>query len=241
MATRLGTVTAETLETDGRRRLRARNRERLLAAASTLFAQRGYRGTTTKDIAEAAGITERTLFRHVPSKAALFRDAVIAPVESFVVGFTSAWSDRPRGARESEVEIREFFDNLLAVLESEHHLLQAMMACLAFESDDADFPELQKTLAPLLDTLDDVFAIEADIRGWTLDPVIGVRLIIGMALSITVHQDWLFAGHRRPRREAMVDELTKLTAWGVAGHAPHSPHEVLDQGGHRQGKQRGKR
>lgn len=233
-------MTAETLESDGRRRLRARNRERLLSAASALFAQRGYRGTTTKDIAEAAGITERTLFRHVPSKAALFREAVIAPVESFVVGFTSAWADRPRGARESEVEIREFFDNLLAVLESERNLLQAMMACLAFESDDADFPELQKMLAPLLDTLDQVFAIEADVRGWKLDPVIGVRLIVGMALSITVHQDWLFAGHRAPRRSALVDELTKLTTWGVAGRPPASSVEVLDDGAHRRGKQRHK-
>lgn len=233
-------MTAETLESDGRRRLRARNRERLLTAASTLFAQRGYRGTTTRDIAEAAGITERTLFRHVPSKAELFREAVIAPVESFVLGFTSAWSDRPRGARESEVEIREFFDNLLSVLESERHLLQAMMACLAFESDDADFPELQKTLAPLLDILDDVFAVEADLRGWQLDPVIGVRLIVGMALSITVHQDWLFAGHRQPRREALVDELTKLTAWGVVGRSPDSAVEVVDKGVHRRGKQRGK-
>jgi len=231
-------VTAEKLETDGRRQLRARNRERLLTAASTLFAQRGYRSTTTKDIAEAAGITERTLFRHVPSKAALFREAVIAPVESFVVDFTSGWSDRPRGARAAEVEIREFFDNLLAVLDGERHLLQAMMACLAFEPDDADFPELQKTVAPLLDTLDAVFAIEAEVRGWKLDPVIGVRLIIGMALSVIVHQDWLFAGHRRPSRGAMVDELTKLTAWGVAGRADQSPLDVLDEGGHRRGKQR---
>jgi len=70
-------------QTDGRRLVRAKNRERLLQAASELFSQRGYRGTTTRDVADAAGITERTLFRHVPSKAALFREAVIAPVEAF--------------------------------------------------------------------------------------------------------------------------------------------------------------
>jgi len=213
-------MSAETQEMDGRSLIRAKNRERLLLAASEMFAQRGYRGTTTRDIADAAGITERTLFRHVPSKAALFRQAVIAPVEAFVVDFRLSWSDRPRGSRDAELEIREFFENLLSVIESERHLLLALMACLAYESDDADFPELQDTLAPLLGTLDDIFAVEAGIRGWSLDPVIGVRIIVGMALAVTIHTDWLFAGHKQPRRAALVEQLTKLTTWGVTGHSP---------------------
>jgi len=216
--TRLGTVSAEPQETDGRRLLRARNRERLLLAASELFAQRGYRGTTTRDIADAAGITERTLFRHVPSKAALFREAVVSPVEAFVLDFGERWADRPRGSRAAEVEIREFFTNLLTVIEGERHLLLALMAALAYEPEDADFPELQKTLSPLLSTLDEIFTVEAGIRGWSLDPVIGVRMIVGMALAVTIHSDWLFAGHQPPRRAALVEELTKLTTWGVSGH-----------------------
>lgn len=213
-------MTADQPEMDGRRALRAKNRERLLAAASELFAQRGYRGTTTRDIADAAGITERTLFRHVPTKAALFRESVITPVESFVVEFNRGWSDRPRGSRETEVEVREFYANLLAVIEGERHLLLALMAALAYESEDADFPELQKTLAPMLDTLAEIFAVEAQIRGWQVDPAIGVRMIVGMALSVTVHADWLFAGHKQPRRAALVEELTQLTTWGLSGPRP---------------------
>jgi hypothetical protein len=77
----------------------------------------------------STGITERTLFRHVPSKAALFRDAVISPVEAFVEG--------DRGA--------------------------------------------------LLTSLDEIFKVEAGIRDWDLDPVIGVRAIVGMALAVTIH------------------------------------------------------
>jgi len=204
-------------QTDGRRLVRAKNRERLLQAASELFSQRGYRGTTTRDVAEAAGITERTLFRHVPSKAALFREAVIAPVEAFVTSFSQAWADRPQGARDTEVEVREFFANLLAVIEGERHLLLALMAALAYESEDEDFPELQHTLSPMLSTLDRIFAVEAELRGWTLDPVVGVRMIVGMALAVTVHADWLFADQKTPRREALVEQLTQLTTWGLAG------------------------
>lgn len=42
--------------------------ERILEAASGLFAQRGYQGTTTRAIAEAAGVNEVTVFRRFTSK-----------------------------------------------------------------------------------------------------------------------------------------------------------------------------
>lgn len=202
---------------DGRRQIGARNRERLLAAATELFAQRGYRGTTTKDLAAAAGITERTLFRHVPSKAALFRQAVIAPVDAFVRDFSTGWSDRPQGSRETEVEVREFYANLLVVINDERSLLQALLAALAYEANDADFPDLQLTFAPMLDALAEIFAVEAGIRGWTLDHGIAVRLIVGMALSVTLHSSWLFAGRADPARDVLVDQLTRFTVHGLNG------------------------
>ena len=43
-------------------------RQRILDAALRLFADRGYDGTTTKDLATAAHVAEGTLFRHFPSK-----------------------------------------------------------------------------------------------------------------------------------------------------------------------------
>ncbi|WNM23571.1 TetR/AcrR family transcriptional regulator [Demequina capsici] len=41
---------------------------RLALAALELFAERGYDATTVADIAERAGLTERTFFRHYPAK-----------------------------------------------------------------------------------------------------------------------------------------------------------------------------
>jgi AcrR family transcriptional regulator len=46
-------------------------RNRILKAALRLFAQRGYDGTTTRDLAEAADVAEGTLFRHFPNKKAI--------------------------------------------------------------------------------------------------------------------------------------------------------------------------
>lgn len=51
---------------------------RILNAAERLFAEHGYAGTRTADIARAAGVTERTLFKHFPDKASLL-ERVVAP------------------------------------------------------------------------------------------------------------------------------------------------------------------
>jgi len=44
----------------------------IIAAAASLFAQRGFNGTTTREIARVAGISEALLFRHFPTKRALY-------------------------------------------------------------------------------------------------------------------------------------------------------------------------
>lgn len=44
---------------------------KILRAAQRLFAQRGYGGTTTRDLAQAAGVAEGTLFRHFDNKKAI--------------------------------------------------------------------------------------------------------------------------------------------------------------------------
>jgi TetR/AcrR family transcriptional regulator len=45
----------------------------IVDAATRLFGKKGYDGTRTADIAAAAGVTERTLFRYFPSKEKLYR------------------------------------------------------------------------------------------------------------------------------------------------------------------------
>lgn len=49
----------------------AETQTRILQAAQKLFARRGYDGTTTKDLAQAAGVAEGTIFRHFENKKAI--------------------------------------------------------------------------------------------------------------------------------------------------------------------------
>ena len=49
-------------------------RKAIVNAAVPLFARDGFSGTTTREISEAAGISEALLFRHFPTKKALYRE-----------------------------------------------------------------------------------------------------------------------------------------------------------------------
>jgi AcrR family transcriptional regulator len=46
----------------------------IVDAAKPLFAQHGFAGTTTRQIALAAGVSEALVFQHFPSKAALYQE-----------------------------------------------------------------------------------------------------------------------------------------------------------------------
>ncbi|PYX83549.1 MAG: TetR family transcriptional regulator, partial [Acidobacteria bacterium] len=50
----------------------ARRKEQILEVAASLFARRGFQGTTTRQIADAAAVNEAIVFRHFRSKEALY-------------------------------------------------------------------------------------------------------------------------------------------------------------------------
>ena len=57
-------------------------RRQLLDAALELFSRKGFGGTTTKEIAAAAGVTEAIIFRHFPSKQALYTAVLDSKTEA---------------------------------------------------------------------------------------------------------------------------------------------------------------
>jgi AcrR family transcriptional regulator len=55
-------------------RMSGAERKRAIArAVAPLFARQGFHGTTTRDIARAAGVSEALIYRHFPSKESLYR------------------------------------------------------------------------------------------------------------------------------------------------------------------------
>lgn len=74
-------------------------REEILAIAAQLFARKGYRGTSMRDIGEASGVLGGSLYHHIKSKDALFvelhngaLDAAEARIAAAVAGLADPWA-----------------------------------------------------------------------------------------------------------------------------------------------------
>src|SRR5271169_4739760 len=53
-------------------------RSAIIQAVRRVFAEKGFHGTTTRELARAAGVSEALLFRHFPNKEALFTAMLMA-------------------------------------------------------------------------------------------------------------------------------------------------------------------
>ena len=76
-----------------RDRQRAQIRADISLAAFRLFIERGYDAVTTEEIATAAGVSPRTLFRHVPTKEEL----LLAPVRHGGAAIVNLLEQQPAG------------------------------------------------------------------------------------------------------------------------------------------------
>jgi AcrR family transcriptional regulator len=70
-------------------------RQRIIQGAAQVFAQKGYDGATTREIAQVAGVNEVTLFRHFGNKKNIF----MAVIERFsaLPGLEAAMKDQLTG------------------------------------------------------------------------------------------------------------------------------------------------
>jgi AcrR family transcriptional regulator len=90
--------------------VRGDGRRLLLESARALFAERGYAGTSTREIARAASVTEPMIFRHFGSKAKLFEEAVLAPFNTFVSDYIAPMCRRMNSTVGSTTSCRPIGD-----------------------------------------------------------------------------------------------------------------------------------
>src|SRR5580704_8766048 len=134
------------------RRPRGEPRKLLLAAARDLFARQDYRSTTTREIAEAAGVIEPLLFRHFGSKAALFRETVVVPFTSFVDDFGRTWQAVVPEETDEDELARQFVGQLYDVFVAHQGLVLTLLASEALSEEEmaeAGIADIRRALAVL--------------------------------------------------------------------------------------------
>jgi AcrR family transcriptional regulator len=195
------------------RRPRGAPRRLLLDAARTLFARQDYRSTTTREIAQAAGVTEHLLFRHFGSKAALFREALVLPFTSFVDEFGRTWqSVVPEETDEKELA-GHFVGQLYDVFVKHQGLLLTLMASHALSGEEiaeTGIADVRRALT----VLGRISAEGMNLRGMRSDhPDLPAHSTVAMIAGMAALRSTYF-GTKPPSREVIVEELVQAILHG---------------------------
>jgi AcrR family transcriptional regulator len=195
------------------RRPRGEPRRLLLDAARDLFARQDYRSTTTREIADAAGVTEALLFRQFGSKAALFRETMVVPFTSFVDGFGRTWQAVvPEDTDEDELA-SQFVGQLYDVFVEHRGLVLTLLASEPLseeEKADAGIADIRRALA----VLGRISAEGMAMRGMrSSHPDLAAYSTVAMIAGMAALRSTYF-GTKQPPREAIVEELTQAILHG---------------------------
>jgi AcrR family transcriptional regulator len=98
------------------------SRQKLLEAAMRVFAESGFRGATTRRIAEAAGVNEVTLFRQFKSKSALINEV------AELYARQRSEEALPTGPENPLRELSEWCDAHLIILRNSRGMIRKCMA-----------------------------------------------------------------------------------------------------------------
>ena len=188
-------------------------RRLLLDAARELFARKDYRSTTTREIAESAGVTEYLLFRHFGSKAGLFREALVLPFTTIVDEFAQTWQAViPEETDEVELA-RHFVERVYDVVVDHRGLLLTLVASEAFSEDeiaDAGIADIRRALG----VLGQISVEGMQMRGLqSSQPDLPAHSTMAMIVGMVALRSSFF-GTKPPSRDAIVDELVQATLHG---------------------------
>jgi AcrR family transcriptional regulator len=200
----------------GQHSVRGQGRQLLLDAARGLFAERGFKGTATRDIAERAGVSEVMIFRHFGSKANLFQESVVEPFTTFMQEYIADYQSREHGKLSPEEEGRALYTGLFKVLRAEREALLALMAARQFDDLPATASaKVDAAFGQVLALLEEVVATEAEERQFSdFDLVPTVRVMFSMVLAVALHGDWMGMG-RTVSYDRVLDTMTQLTVRGL--------------------------
>ena len=191
-----------------RRRSPAAVRDDVLRAAHEVFGERGFASARTREIADRAGVTEQMIYRHFPSKVALFEQAVFVPFSAMVDSYLQEFAERePRHLSVAELA-RDYVEQLYRFLRGNRQLLIAIIA--ANEHNPSLFgwgPE--GPLGPMFAALEKAVAEISHDQGFDhVDPPLVVRSCFAMVLSIAVHGDALLGLGDQQETDQLIDEIT---------------------------------
>ncbi|SNQ52227.1 conserved hypothetical protein [Frankia canadensis] len=196
------------------RRSSATVRSAVLAAARQVFDEHGFAGARTREIASRAKVTEQMMFRHYPSKADLFEQAVAIPFGAVVSDYLR---DFERGLAEDlpPEDLGRLYVSRLYAFMREHR--RQILALIAAESHSPGmFQDRRRLLDGFYRVLEPAVDRGVAHEGTTaVNARLIVRLTFGMVLSAAVLDESILDLRPDQDSEQIVEELTAYVLAGV--------------------------
>ena len=158
-------------------------RARILAATREIFERNGTRGTTTREVAERAGVNEATLLRHFGSKAALIgamrEDSCgIEAIRNLVIGLDGA---------DIAADVKTMAHHGTRVMAGQRALMCIALAEDAIEQTPPDFDDPEwRGPRQVLELMQEYFAARAAEGRLAGDPSFLARIFMGMMFQRVV-------------------------------------------------------
>jgi len=161
-----------------RERKKQRTREAIAHAGHELFVERGYDSTTLADIAEAAGVSTRTIFAYFPSK----QDILFSEFQVMRDRLAEALAERP-GGKDALGTLRDF---ILAAAPTKNELDQKLEQIIC--SDEGLHGHKRARLSQLQELLAAALAVDLESGPDDLRPQI-VAASLTAAFEVLEQQD----------------------------------------------------
>ena len=166
-----------------------------------LFARQDYRSTTTREIAETAGVAEHLLFRTFGSKAALFREALVVPFTTFIDDFSETLRSSVPEETDEEELAAQFVGQLYDLFVEHRGLVMTLWAADTLtdeERADTGIAEVSEALA----LLGRISAEAMDLEGVrSSDPDLAAHSTVAMIAGMAAFGSTFFGG-KPPTRAA---------------------------------------
>ncbi|HYL12111.1 MAG TPA: TetR/AcrR family transcriptional regulator [Terriglobales bacterium] len=188
----------------------AGRREQILTVATRLFARQGFQGTTTKQIAEHAGVTEALIFRHFPSKESLYWAVIQAKIRG------ASPRDRMRERLNAGGTDAEVLAGLAAeILErrSKDQTLSRLLLYSALENHRLSHRFFRNHISGYYDVLAEYIRRRVGEGAFrAVDPLLAARGFLGMVIYHSWVQE-LFGGKRFQKFSVQQVSKTLVDIW----------------------------
>jgi AcrR family transcriptional regulator len=187
-------------------------RTQILRGAAEVFAKKGFHKATTKEIAQAAGVAEGTIYNYFENK----RELLLAMVQMFAAAsFQQIILDHPPS--DPREFLKKLFLDRYALLKERGHIIAPIIA-ETFADPDLREELYSRVAMPLAKLLEQYLQnqIEAGRLRRGLDPVIVTRAFIGsLIINIGLKVIGLEPRYADLPAETIIDQLVSLFLDGL--------------------------